>query len=168
MNDTKECIMCFSEIDLRAKKCPQCLSVQNKSSNLESNPFVIGGMSLVVAGILGGLFYDSFYPRLMESKVIQELKVSVSDVSTTKEGKSLYVACVGKIDNNSSFKLKDVKFEASFFSGDGKLIDTFQENNKNIIIPPGSKINFRVRGLAQKKKELYNVCKVKIVDAWAI
>ncbi len=168
MNDTKECIMCFSEIDLRAKKCPQCLSVQNKSSNLESNPFVIGGLSLIVAGVLGSLFYDSFYPRIMESKAIQELKVSVSDVSTTKEGETLYAACVGTIDNTSSFKLKDVKYEASFYSDDGKLIDTFQVDNKKIIIPPGSKINFRVRGVAQKKHDLYNICKIKIVDAWAI
>ncbi len=168
MNDTKECIMCFSKIDSRAKKCPQCLSVQSKSSNLESNPLVIGFLTLLIAGVFGSVFYDNFYPRIMEDAAIQELNIYVSELSTSKEGETLYIACLGTIDNKSNFKFKDVKFDVSFVSNTGNLIDTFPVQDKNLIIMPNNITNFRVRGIAQKKKELYNNCKIQVVDAWAI
>ena len=168
MEDSKECIMCFSEIDSRAKKCPKCLSVQNKSSNLESNQFIMVVLGLITAGIIGSLFYDHFYPRIMEDEVIRGLKVSVSESSISKEGDTLYAACLGTIDNKSNFKFKDVKFEVSFLSNDGSLIDTFPIKDKNLTIIPNNLTNFRVRGVAQKKKEFYNNCTVKIADAWAM
>jgi len=160
--------MCFSKIDSRTKKCPKCLSVQHKSSNLESNPLIIGVLALLIAWVFGSMFYDSLYPRIMEDDAIRELKISILELSTSKEGETLYTACLGTIDNKSKLKFKDVKFEVSFSSNTGNLIDTFSVTDKNLIILPNNITNFRVRAIAQKKKELYDKSIVKIADAWAI
>jgi hypothetical protein len=80
----------------------------------------------------------------------------------------LYAACLGTIDNKSNFKFKDVKFEVSFLSNAGNLIDASPVKDQNLTIMSNNTTNFRVRAVAQMKREFYNNCTVKITDAWAI
>lgn len=168
MKDTKECIMCFSEIDARAKKCPKCRSLQAKYSNLENNPLLIVLLALFIIVSFGFLGYENIYLRVMENDSIKKLKISVTELSTSQEGDTLYVACLGSIDNKTKSKFKEAKFEVNFFSDDGESIDTFAVKDKEIQILANGVTNFRVRGVAQKAKELYKTCRVKIVDASAL
>ena len=167
MNNTKECIMCCSEIDARAKKCPKCTSLQAKFSNLENNPILIGILFLFIIGMFGYIFYQNFYVSELEDKAVESLNVSVTDISTKNETDALYVACIGNITNNSEFNFKQIKFQVDFLSQENKLIDTFSVTDEDLGIPSNSTTNFRVRGLGQKAASEYKNCVVKIVDAWS-
>ena len=167
MHKTKECIMCFSEIDARSKKCPQCTSLQAKYSNLENNPILIGLVGLFIVGIFVFIFYENFYLRDLKEKALQELKVTVTEVSTKHESDGLYVACIGKIKNETEFKFKEINFQVDFLSENNELIDTFSIIDEDIDIISNTSTNFRVRSVGQKEANDYKHCVVKIADGWA-
>lgn len=167
MHNTKECIMCFSEIDKRAKKCPKCTSLQAKYSNLENNPILVSILGLFIAGIFAFMLYQNFYVRALEEKAIQNLKVTVTEISTKDESDGLYVACIGQIQNETDFKFKEIKFQVDFFTEKNELADTFSITDEDIDILSNSSTNFRVRGVAHKEATDYNRCEVKIADAWS-
>jgi len=167
MQNSKNCIMCYSEIDSRAKKCPNCTSLQAKYSNLENNPILIGILGAMIIGIFGFIIYNNFYIRSLEEKAVNDLKVSVTDISSKIEGDTLYVACMGDIQNNSEFEFRDVKYQVDFFSDKNELVDTFTVIDEDIRLKAKSPTNFRVRGLAQKESTMYKNCVVKVADAWS-
>jgi len=146
MHKTKECIMCFSEIDARAKKCPQCTSLQAKYSNLESNPVLIGFLGLLILGIFIYIFYESYYLRVLKDEALHDLTVTVTEVSTKKESNGLYVACIGNIHNQTEYKFRGIKFQIDLFSNKNELIDTFSIVDEDIDILSKTSTNFRVRG----------------------
>ena len=167
MHKTKECIMCFSEIDARAKKCPKCTSLQAKFSNLENNPILVGLAGLLLIGVFAYIFYQNFYVRTLENKAIQNLKATVTEVSTKKESDYLYVACIGNIKNDTDFQFKKIKFQVNFFTEQNELVDTFSITDENINILSNTSTNFRVRGIGQKESIEYKRCVVKVADGWS-
>ncbi|WP_166419590.1 hypothetical protein [Pseudoalteromonas sp. Z1A8] len=166
IQQTKECIMCFSSIDSRAKKCPQCTSLQAKYSNLENNPIIIGALALSIVGIFGFVFYQNIYVAGLEEQAQKNLTANVSQISTKNETDGLYVACIGQIKNESDFSFKNIKFKVDFLSEQNALVDTLSITDEDLIIADGL-TNFRVRGIAQKSAISYNKCQVFITDAWA-
>ena len=166
IQQTKECIMCFSSIDSRAKKCPQCTSLQAKYSNLENNPIIIGALALSIVGIFGFVFYQNIYVAGLEEQAQKNLTANVSQISTKNETDGLYVACIGQIKNESDFSFKNIKFKVDFLSEQNVLVDTLSITDEDLIIANGL-TNFRVRGIAQKSATSYNKCQVFITDAWA-
>ncbi|MBH0075946.1 hypothetical protein I6F48_10270 [Pseudoalteromonas sp. SWYJ118] len=166
IQQTKECIMCFSSIDSRAKKCPQCTSLQAKYSNLENNPIIIGALALSIVGIFGSVFYQNIYVAGLEEQAQKNLTANVSQISTKNETDGLYVACIGQIKNESDFSFKNIKFKVDFLSEQNALVDTLSITDEDLIIANGL-TNFRVRGIAQKSATSYNKCQVFITDAWA-
>ena len=166
IQQTKECIMCFSAIDSRAKKCPQCTSLQAKYSNLENNPIIIGALALSIVGIFGFVFYQNIYVAGLEEQAQKNLTANVSQISTKNETDGLYVACIGQIKNESDFSFKNIKFKVDFLSEQNVLVDTLSITDEDLIIANGL-TNFRVRGIAQKSATSYNKCQVFITDAWA-
>jgi len=167
MHNTKECIMCCSEIDSRAKKCPKCTSLQAKFSNLENNPILIGVLFFFILALFSYIFYQNFYVRALEDKAIQDLNIMVTEVSTKNENDALYVACIGNITNDTEFKFKEIKFQVDFLSEQNELIDTFSVTDEDLGVLSNSITNFRVRGLGHKPATEYTRCVVKVVDAWS-
>ncbi|WP_165726081.1 hypothetical protein [Pseudoalteromonas sp. SA25] len=164
---TKECIMCFSAIDSRAKKCPQCTSLQAKYSNLENNPIIIGALALSIVGIFGFIFYQNIYVAGLEDQAQKNLIANVSQIHTKNENDALYVACIGQVKNESEFTFKNIKFKVDFLTDQNTLVDTLSITDEDLIILPNESTNFRVRGIAQKQAASYNNCQVTITDAWA-
>jgi hypothetical protein len=167
MKDTKECIMCFNDIDARAKKCPVCRSVQNNYSNLESNSKLMGVIAVLFISFLGYMAYEVFISLDLEQESLKEINILTTDISTKKEGETLYVACIGTIDNPTKYTFTNAKFEVNFISETGDLVDTFPVEDNKIFIAANKQSNFRVRGVAQKSQNNYKFCKVNIVDAWS-
>jgi hypothetical protein len=167
MQQTKECIMCFSAIDSRAKKCPQCTSLQAKYSNLENNPIIIGALALIIVGIFGFIFYQNIYVAGLEEQAQKNLIANVSQINTKNETDGLYVACIGQIKNESDFSFKNIKFKVDFLTDQNTLVDTLSITDEDLILLPNDSTNFRVRGIAQKSANSYNNCQVTITDAWA-
>ncbi|MEM5533149.1 hypothetical protein [Pseudoalteromonas arctica] len=121
---TKECIMCFSAIDSRAKKCPQCTSLQAKYSNLENNPIIIGALVLSIVGIFGFIFYQNIYVAGLKDQAQKNLIANVSQINTKNENDALYVACIGQVKNESDFSFKNIKFKVDFLTDQNTLVDT--------------------------------------------
>lgn len=167
MHSTKECIMCFSAIDARAKKCPQCTSLQAKYSNLENNPVLIGALALCIVGVFGFIFYQNIFVTAQEDKAMKNLNAKVTEISSKNENDGLYVACMGQIENDSDFSFKQVKFQVDFVTDQNVLVDTLSVTDDDLNILPNTLTNFRVRGIAQKETTSYNKCEVTITDAWA-
>jgi len=167
MNKSKDCIMCFSPIDERAKKCPHCRSLQAKYSNLENNPLLIGLLGLFIIAIFSFILYDNIFVKGKKEIALSELKTSVSDVSSKLENDVLYVACLGEIDNPSPFKFNDIKFKVDLLSAQDELVDTFSVEDEDLQLAANGSTNFRVRGVAQKEASVYQHCQVTIADAWA-
>jgi len=167
MNETKECIMCFSEIDARAKKCRYCNSLQAKYSNLENNPAIISLLFVFIVGMCGYIYYENIYLMALKKEAQKDLIVTVSEVSEKEEAGKLYVACMGTIKNPVDFRFSNVELEARFFNSNNDLIDSIVHSDEELTIPAKGDIAFRVRGEAQKEQGDYSVCKVKVLDAWA-
>lgn len=167
MAEMKECIMCCSEIDARAKKCPNCCALQSKFSNLEGNPVMTGIFLLFFIGFFGYFFYENTYKEDAKEVAVRELGISDLEVSAKIEANTLYVACMGMITNKTEFRMEGVKYEASFFNEQNVLIDTITVEDEVISIDSNGSANFRVRGVGQKDAALYKSCQVKILDAYA-
>jgi len=167
MKKYKECIMCFSEIDARAKKCPQCTSLQAKYSNLENNPLLIGLVGIFIVCLFGFIVYDNVYLRELKNKASDSLIVDVHEIITKKESDGLYVACIGSIRNNTQFKFKDLEYEVNFYSEQDVLVDTFSITEEENTVRLNDTTNVRVRGIAQKESSDDKRCEVKLLDAWA-
>lgn len=167
MSQTKECIMCFSEIDARAKKCRYCNSLQAKYSNIENNPLIMSLLLVFIVGMFGYIYYDNVYLRGLKKESQKDLIVTVSEVSEKVEAGKLYVACMGTIKNPANFRFSDVQLEARFYNGQNELIDTIAYTDEELSIPENGDVAFRVRGEAQKEAGNYSACKVNVIDAWA-
>ncbi len=167
MNQSKECIMCFSDIDARAKKCRYCRSLQAKYSNLENNPVIVGLLFVFLVGIFGYIYYENVYLWGLKKEAQKNLIITVTEVSEKQEADKLFVACMGTIRNPDNFRFRDVELEARFFDSKSELIDTFVYSDEQLTIPANGDVVFRVRGEAQKEKGSYSICKVKVLDAWA-
>ena len=157
----------FQWIDARAKKCPHCTSLQAKYSNLENNPILVGILAFFIVGIFGFILYQNFYVRALEEKAIQDLKVTVSEMSTKDESDGLYVACLGNIQNDTDFNFKEIKFQVDFFTVQNELVDTLSITDEDIDILSNASTNFRVRGIGHKEATDYKRCVVKVADAWS-
>ncbi|NRA53041.1 MAG: hypothetical protein HRU23_02750 [Gammaproteobacteria bacterium] len=167
MHKTKECIMCFSEIDARAQKCPKCTSLQAKFSNLENSPILLGIAGLLMIAIFGFILYKHFYVSTLEQQAIEDLKLTVTDVSTKVETEGLFVACIGNIKNETEFKFKELKYQVDFIAQNNELVDTFSVTDEDIKVLAHASTHFRVRGIGQKEAGDYKRCVVTITDAWA-
>nr|WP_320048876.1 FxLYD domain-containing protein [uncultured Desulfuromonas sp.] len=166
MNETKECIMCFSKINARAKKCPYCRSLQSKYTNLESSPIFIGLISVLIVVVFTYVYFEAVHLSLFKSEPYKDLEVSVNDVSEKLEGNTLYVACLGRIKNIHEARFANLQFEANFYDAQNTLIDTIVFRDQMISVPPNDEVSFRVRGVGQKSLGDYSSCQVKIRDAW--
>lgn len=167
MNKVKECIMCFSEIDERARKCRYCSSLQAKYSNLENNPVIIAVLTILLFVIFGYIYYESVYMRATKKEAQKDLIVKISEVSKQKDSEKLYVACMGTIENPLDFSFTEVELEARFLNKNNELIDSIVYNNEGLTVPANGDVAFKIRGEAQKEESNYAACKVKILDAWA-
>jgi hypothetical protein len=165
MSETKECIMCFSKIDARSKKCFHCRSLQAKYSNIENSPILIGLFFVLLIGVGGYFYMDIVHFRNIKG-AYKDLSISVNEVSEKIEGNTLYIACLGNIKNEQKYRFTNLKLEANFYDKQDNLIDTILYKDKEISVPPNEDISFRVRGEGQKKLGEYSSCKVTIRDAW--
>ncbi|GLX77303.1 hypothetical protein tinsulaeT_06430 [Thalassotalea insulae] len=166
MKNVKNCIMCFCEIDERAKKCPQCRSLQAKFSNLENNPILITLLSFLILGIFGFIFYENFYLRDLKDQAADNLVAKVDSISIKLEGDTQYVACLGEVKNVSGYQFKGIQYQVEFFDDNNQLIDSFAVSDDDIVLKPDSNTTFRVRGVAHQQLSAYTVCQVTISEAW--
>lgn len=162
----KQCIMCFLEIDVRAKKCPHCRSLQTQLGNLEAHPWFVFIAIVVLFGIFGIIFYNAAYRYVDLKDIPNALQVEVESIDYNSGMAGNYVACLGTISNASEYQWSRLRFEVRFLDSNGQLIDTFSKVDSELLIPASGKSTFRVRGEAQGPEPKYSSCNIRVLDAY--
>lgn len=168
MEEMKQCPACFEEINAKATKCPHCQSWQSKWRFDHSN---IKHQLIFISFIFGLLafFYFSAFGSLINQKSFYESK-DLINVSNTNLNYSIKecgarISIIGTITNNSDTIWKDVHFEAQFYDKDNKLIDTFSDNNYDLVLLNNDKSAFKITGSADKPESSYVHHKIIIKSA---
>jgi hypothetical protein len=78
---------------------------------------------------------------------------------------SLYAITIGKIRNNTAYKLENLVIEVRYFDSNGKLIDVAVEQQYSISIPPNDEIAFKVQTQAAAPESKYASQSVRVVNA---
>jgi len=76
-----------------------------------------------------------------------------------------YVSVLGKLQNESDLTWQNVRFEVRFFDANHHLIDTISYSDYSLVVLAHRDSAFRVRGRADKSKEVYDHFEIDIKDA---
>jgi hypothetical protein len=132
---TKTCPTCFSEIDARAKKCPQCLAplgVYRFVAVLLVFVFLFGGIGFLVL-IIWGTSGPRNYRQLDhpgDIKIVTSQQYFVPE-SQNQNGKIATI--VGSLQNDSDEVLSHVDLEVRFFNAKNEMIDVFDGSHSGPI-----------------------------------
>jgi hypothetical protein len=133
--NTRLCPVCFSEIDARAKKCPQChspLGIYKFGAAVLVFIFVFGGI-----GFLALITWGLSRPRKFETvNHAAEVKTVTSKTYFAPGAQNGMVATiVGALRNDGNETIKSVYLEARFFNANNELIDVFDSSYMGSIKP---------------------------------
>ena len=143
----KPCVGCYKDIDSRARKCPNCLSVQPRVRDRVVQ-VVVGLVFVAIVAIVVGLGFAvaelGKQPHLNDTSVdvrrveARETRIVVGQLQGHD---NLYV--VGKIKNNSSQPLGYASLEVRCFDEHGTMIDSWL-GHWNGRVAPGAEVAFKV------------------------
>lgn len=134
MEENKKCKYCQSEIDKKAKICPNCRKKQNHTVRNIILGFI--GFIFVCALILSNgdtaqVSTDNDTNKTENSgSNVQQEKLSVIEHSTTKDDYCTYI--VGTIKNNTDKNYSYVQVEINLYDADGNLINSTLDNINNL------------------------------------
>jgi hypothetical protein len=132
---TKTCPTCFSEIDARAKKCPQCLSplgIYRLVAVLVVFVFLFGAIGFVVAIIWGMSGRHSYHEVDHPDDVtIVSSQHYFAPGYQNQIGKNATI--VGTLRNDSDEALTGVELEVRFYNAKNELIDLFESSSAGSI-----------------------------------
>jgi hypothetical protein len=125
---TKTCPTCFSDIDARAKKCPQChspLGVYRLVAVLLVFVCLFGAIGFVVLIIWGasGRHYYQEVDHPGDVKIVSSQHYFAPGYQN-QSGKNATI--VGSLRNDSDEALTNVKLEVRFYNAKNELIDLFE------------------------------------------
>ena len=163
---TKECKICYQEIDERAKKCPYCRHWQQKWHLVVSHPVtattlmllvVMGFYGLLMVGILPG---GEDFAAYRDQFAVSESEMLFGEV----DGEST-VSVVGVVLNRSDITWEHIEIEVRFFDPEGKLIDTAGDMDVFDTIAAGGEKSFKAMVEPHLPKEQYASYKVLVRSA---
>lgn len=141
---TRTCTACFSEIDVRAKKCPLCRELQGMPRKL-----TIGSVLLVVVVLVGSLIWVDYwvYRKVgFESpNYAADIKIASSKLYFTPRTDGKSVSVVGELRHAGSQSVDYIVLEVRVSDRDGKLIDSFRSHIRERI-EPGDEVSFKLPG----------------------
>ena len=154
---TKQCRMCFREIDRRARACPYCGNWQGRVQLAVFVPVLLLGFGL------GLVAYGEWLGRRLRpdgraaGAVAYHGQISVTQSemfkATSADGDIVFV--VGKLRNESDVEWEQVGVEAEFFDPQGRLIDVEAEDHYLEHLIPHGEMAFKVRVVADRPLEEY-------------
>lgn len=137
---TKTCGTCFSEIDVRAKKCAFC-----RESQVKSRKLTIRSILLIVSGLLVALVVVGSLVWIQSRNYAADIKVVSSELYFTPRTDGKSVSIVGELRNAGTIPVNVVVLEIRVSNRDGKLIDSFRLYIRERI-EPNDEISFKRPG----------------------
>ncbi|MFT5095454.1 MAG: FxLYD domain-containing protein [Planctomycetales bacterium] len=139
---TKTCSTCFSEIDARAGKCPQCHALQGPLKIL-----LIAGVTLVVASVVGSaIWLDIFVHQKFRSDgpdFSANIEVVDSRLFFVPNEDSHRVSVVGLLKNSGRSRVNRIKLELRLTDQTGNLIDTIKQTTNDDLLPD-DEVSFKI------------------------
>ena len=166
---TKQCRMCFSEIDGRARKCPHCQMLQGVWV-VAVPAFVI----LMMATILASFFWlanNSSHKKqenhsadvtVLDSRLF--LGIQGLNQSTDAEGKNLSV--VGHLKNVGQLQLNMIELQVQIFNEHNELIDVYSEGISGPFIPDEEYVFKIMGGPIHQPESAYSSHKTIVKNAY--
>lgn len=166
---TKPCIACYKEIDARARKCPNCLTVHPRARDRVAQAIILIAVGGVIGGIAIGVKTLSMrrFETVDTSVDVRKLQVQKTRVvvGQLRGHDNLYV--VGKIKNNSSKTIASASLEVRCFNENGEMIDSWLGNWRGHV-KPGNEAAFKLDSAGTHPKEDIATHHVEINHAHAL
>ncbi|MCP3927818.1 MAG: hypothetical protein GY705_01815 [Bacteroidetes bacterium] len=161
----KTCKSCFSEIDERAKKCPNCQSWQSKARTVFYNPAFSLIIFLIAMFGISSYFESKFTPKIAFTDYADQIAITESRIEFGENSCGETVAIIGKLKNESEIDWKDITYEVTFLDSDNNVSDTDQENEYSFILPANEEVPFKVSMKKEFDTEKYQNYKIRLVSA---
>lgn len=165
MNDstTKACRRCCEQIALGAQRCPKCQSWQGVGAYLAANPIAIFSIPLGFVPLF--MMFWIFWPGADFGKYQDKIIVVEPQLVVNADKSYDGIVTVGKLENQSPLKWKDIVIEVQYFDQDGKLVAAATEKSLNMVLLPGVQHAFNVSSNREHAAEKYVSQKVFVRDA---
>jgi hypothetical protein len=161
----KTCKSCFSEIDERAKKCPNCQSWQSKARMVFFNPAFSLIIFLITMFGISSYFESKFTPKIDFADYVDKIVLKDTRIEFGENSCGETVAIIGKLKNESAIDWKDITYEVTFFDAGNNVSDTDQENEYSFILPANEEVPFKVSMKKEFNTEKYQNYKIRLVSA---
>jgi hypothetical protein len=161
----KTCKSCFSEIDERAKKCPNCQSWQSKARAIYNNPAFSLIIFLVAMFGISSYFQSRLSPKIAFADYANKIAITESRVEFGESSCGRTVAIIGKLKNESEIDWKDITYEITFLDKNNSVSDTAQENEYSFVLPANEEVPFKVSMKKEFDNKKYQNYKIRLVSA---
>jgi len=168
----KTCDICYSEMDVRARKCPCCQHWQNKFNRFATHPIVVMIPFLIAMTVMVAML--STVPSIMREAFNQgedfsthegEIAISNSKLEFGELESGPTVVILGRMENSGDFSWKDVRLEVEIFDADGNLVDACQDEQYRFVVPAQGSSALKVSFPREFPKEHYVSHKIRVISA---
>lgn len=178
--DKKYCLICFSVIDRRARKCPNCLHWQRAFIDIAHSRLWGVLAFLLLFSILPVIHYKSY---LETKSYFAKTKSAIRTGADFDEHRDklkvlsskmrLYhgphheeqIEVTGTLQNDSELEWTDLHFEVTFFDEQGKPTDFGQEQSYGFRALPKRQTKFKLSFCRDLPREAYASHSVEILAA---
>lgn len=123
----KKCKYCQSEIDIKAKICPNCKKKQGKSKLLIALIIII--LIMIIVSISSGS--DESSKENNEDKVTEKFSYEITSQYADEYGFSYYIE--GSVKNNKDKDYSYVQIEFICYDAEGNNLGTAIDNTNNLL-----------------------------------
>ena len=159
---TKPCIACGERINESAKRCPHCHFHQERVLLWLSSGWGVAALVLVLIGFIA---YTVLREPVRWRDHVSTVQVTDLQSRATDRRDSTDMSCSGLLKSSSKHEWTDFVVEATFFSADGKAIDTATQRVRDVILPSGGEARVRVLDHASWQASEYSRCTLTVRSA---
>jgi hypothetical protein len=161
--DTKSCLVCFQDIDVRARKCHHCREIQSRAAAMAYHPRVIAAFMIFVALLLVWLFY-TLARGADRHTFVGKLAIGTPTMRQSTADDESRVSCVVSITNSDTIRWARLSLQAEFLDAQGRIIDVHNHQG-GFSIFPGVSAAARVSGPRSAPSADYSSCRMTVLDA---
>jgi len=165
----KPCIRCCEPIHVDARVCHHCYRWQSRWAYDPYSPKAIlislGGLFLLLLGFFAFALFAQPDKEQIELGFQNSLTVVISETVPVKDPDGDYVAVLAKISNSSDLAWDHVYLQFDFKNNRGAIIDSWVDQDYDLVVPPSAEVRFRVARSAIRALSEYSDPTIEILSA---
>jgi len=165
--DTKACKACYTDIDLRAKRCPHCQAWQSFFFSPKGMATVL--VPFIVLTTIVPLFFlfpiFSELPIFSKGEPFEGHRSGVTIIDKEMFFDSSRVIAMAKLRNETALDWEDFEIEAQFKDASGKTIDVARQNFYDMTLRAGDTTPFKLDTITSRPEDAYASVVLRIIKA---